>query len=232
MGMLLPEIVDVIMSAVLIALLIYYVIFVVVLIRDRKKISKESIVNNNSSIVSLYDRLLTQYSIDIESVSMSPYKSTIQQLKFTIDPRNASKLMAYFASLVNTNTLIVELPFAEKILPELDKLSRETIQGLKLANEINGRRLRNRSIFNLWSKFSVSIVSVLGFLTAVEKLNPGFYSSIYLWIPNLLIEGWPAARIASILGALGNAMLYTHRIKLVEAFSDILEMSLAARNGD
>src|SRR5688572_20946167 len=107
MGMLLPEIVDVIMSAVLIALLIYYVIFVVVLIRDRKKISKESIVNNNSSIVSLYDRLLTQYSIDIESVSMSPYKSTIQQLKFTIDPRNASKLMAYFASLVNTNTLIV-----------------------------------------------------------------------------------------------------------------------------
>ena len=180
------------------------------------------------SLLTSYDELLTKYEKVLSGLEINPYQSQFMLLVKSFNPLFQWKLWSsYFRDFLGVpNALKLDLAGADKLLPELWELSIDTLEGLKVVNDINSRRLRRRSAFGWASKIGIGLGALLGLFSALDKFLP---QGLERLVPAFVFELLVYILFGAVVGIVLNIMMAASPIGLVQAFGDILEISLASR---
>ncbi len=192
---------------------------------DGKREARATIGTDTSSPLASYDELLSYYVELLGQAELNPYQSPIVLFLKGLNPRFQLKVWkSIFIRdfYYSPNVLKQELVGGADMLAKLRTLSYSTLELIIVMNELNLKRLHNRSVLNWFNKLAIGIGSLFGLAAALQTATGvNIWHVLPLYGKSLLLELFIGAAIGGVI----NVFIVLPSIGLVRAFGDILKIA-------
>ena len=182
---------------------------------------------NHESLLTTYDELLAYYVGLLEQTEVNPYQSPIVLFLKGFNPRfqlKVWKLLFTRDLRYSPNVLKQELIGAADMLVRLKTLSPPMLESIIIINQLNLKRLQNRSALSWFNKLAIGIGGFWGLVAALQTATG---LNIWLIIPPFSKDLLVQLFIGMVIGGVINIFIILPNLRLVRVFDDILKIAKA-----
>jgi hypothetical protein len=197
--------------------------------------------------VTLYGELLDFYAAQLRLEGLNnPYPAWSELLKHAKPSFNLERFREMgprTARANSVNALLTTMPRTEAIYARLRQLPPRMLSAIKVCNEVNLRRLRERSVLGSASRLLLSLGALLGAAKAAQEFGlvsapdlAAFGGSVRAALPRDMAPLlWPVARVFLLLLLVMSVLNYfilIPKVGLVRALGEVIDIAIAERTGE